>query len=344
MVKKRERDAENDKIFSEEYQKTAKKFNEIFGKYDTRNLGVTDEKTKQACFICKKEKVSSHFVKTRNPFFKNHRTPMCKSCLADSIDFENFIEIQYVLTMLYLPFVPDLWEKCVDDKPDNPFGTYAQRIGLPCYQTFEPGPVFRFKEVLKKFDENPYQARLEMLPPTETRELKKIWGEGFALVDCLKMQDYYQEMKLDFNIENRGHDDYLRKIIRTSFSADKQLEEGNMGEYQKMIKVYNDLMKAAEFSAASKKDKKKDGELNSVALLYEMCERKGFIPEYHNEEAPDIVDTTEKNLKLWMYKLISNESDLSILLENAAKRVAEQEKKDAKLNEYAEIEELDDGL
>ena len=117
-----------------------------------------------------------------------------------------------------------------------------------------------------------------------------------------------------------------------------------MGEYAKVSKIYNDLMKAAEFSEASKKDKRNDDGINAVGLIYALAEKKKFIPKYHYEDNPDIIDKTEKNLKSWMHKLIANEADLNILLENAAKRVVEQEKKEEQMSEYADIEQLEDGL
>ncbi len=295
------------------------------------------------CRRCGQQKNQRYYPQGKNPFFPDYKANICFECLDEIIDTDNVIEVQYVLTLLFLPYIEDLWYKTLSDY-EKPLGRYLLQLNLIQYRDYEPGIINRLKKQMDDFDSNPYESRANLLTKSEQSELKSRWGENWDLKDILKMNDYYQEMQDDFNIENKAHDDYLKKIVRTSLVADKKLEEGDAHEYQKLSKIYNDLMKAAEFSAEKKKDKKDSEGLNSVGIIYSLAEKDRFIPKFHNKDEPDIVDNTEKNLKLWMKKLIEGETDLNILLENAAKRVVEQERKEEQLTEYAEIEQLEDGL
>lgn len=299
---------------------------------------------KRECKLCHKPYEENSFYKGRNPFFIDGRINVCRSCVSGLINPDNPLQVQYILSLMFLPYVEEIWEGVLA-KEENPLGTYVQKMNLIQYKNLEPAVVHRLKSQLDKFQEDPYQSRVDLMTEDELRYLKAEWGERWDIKDCLKMQDYYNEMKNDFNISNKAHDDYLKKIVKTSLAADKKLEDGDMGEYAKVSKIYNDLMKAAEFSESSKKDKKTDGGISAVGLIYSLIEKDKFIPKFHHEEDSDTVDKTEKNLKSWMHKLIANEADLNILLENAAKRVVEQERKEQQqVSEYADVEDLEDGL
>ncbi|MFA6711163.1 MAG: hypothetical protein WCS33_00405 [Candidatus Caldatribacteriota bacterium] len=298
---------------------------------------------KRECKVCHQMLEETKFFKGRNPFFMDGRINVCRNCISQLVDPHNPLEVQYVLSLMFLPYVEEVWESVLA-KEENLLGTYVSKMNLLQYKNLEPAVVHRLKSQLDKFQQDPYQSRIDLMTEDELAYLRAEWGGNWTDKECLKMQDYYNEMKRDFNISNKAHDDYLKKIIKTSLTADKKLEEGEMGEYAKVSKIYNDLMKAAEFSEASKKDKRNDDGINAVGLIYALAEKKKFIPKYHYEDNPDIIDKTEKNLKSWMHKLIANEADLNILLENAAKRVVEQEKKEEQMSEYADIEQLEDGL
>ncbi len=297
------------------------------------------------CKACGKKQNDTQFPKGRNPFFVDGRISICRACLEDMVDYDNPLEVQYALSLLFLPYIEDVWQKILSKGASNPFGVYLSKLNLVQYKDYEPAIIHRLKTQMEKFDEDPYQSRLDIMTEDEAQFLRIQWGEVWDLKDSLKMQDYYERMKREFNINNASHDDTLRKIIKTSLTADKALEKGSIGDFQKLTKTFNDMMKQAEFSAASKKDKRDDGTLNAVGVLYALAEKQKFIPRYHNEEDPDVVDKTEKNIMSYTKRLITNEADLNILLENAAKRVLEQEKKEeAQQQEYLKIEDLEDGL
>lgn len=308
------------------------KFNEEipYKKYFTR-----------ACQRCNKRQEETEFYRGKNPLFQDNRISICRKCIEEIVDIHNPVEVQYLLSLMYLPYIEDVWEKMLESEK-NPLSMYTSRMFFAGYQDYEPAIVHRMAQQLLKFDEDPYEARAELLTVKDMSNLQLKWGDGWSAKECLMMEDYYDKMKEDFNVVTAPHEDYLKKIVKTSLLMDRTMIKGNYADYQKVAKIFNDLMKAAEFAQSTKKDKREDESLNAVGLLYSIAERDGFIPLYHNEEDFDIVDRTEKNLKEWMNQLIAGEADLEVLLENAAKRVVEQEEEEKKHSSLAVVADLED--
>ena len=116
---------------------------------------------------------------------------------------------------MFLPYVEEVWESVLA-KEENLLGTYVSKMNLLQYKNLEPAVVHRLKSQLDKFQQDPYQSRIDLMTEDELAYLRDEWGGNWTDKECLKMQDYYNEMKRDFNISNKAHDDYLKKIIKTS--------------------------------------------------------------------------------------------------------------------------------
>lgn len=99
--------------------------------------------------------------------------------------------------------------------------------------------------------------------------------------------------------------------------------------YQKAMKVYNDLMRAGNFTAAQNKSERGDM-IDSVSELVAMCESKGFIPRYYIDEPKDKVDRVIQDLQSYTRSLIMEESNLGSLIESSVKQIqADTEKEQA---------------
>jgi hypothetical protein len=319
------------KKMTEELINIIKKYNEIF---------TTVPEGGRVCGHCKKNKTSTHYFSARNPLMYNRKIGICKDCIETVINFEEYGEAQYFLTLMGLPFVEDAWEKCLQDP--LPIGKYIKLMNLGQYASLEAATINRIKSYSEAFDNDPYQAQLDTLTNDEKGFLKAKWGEHYSLIDCIKLEEYAEAMMEDYDIDTRSHQDYLQKIAKVSLIIDNMIRDGDYDGVKKMSKTLDDLMKSAGFTQSTKKENKEDNSFNSFALLFEMAEKQGFIPQYHIDEPKDIVDKTMKNLQSWTYQLITKEPDLQVLLEHAAKRVLEQEKKDIKeKDEYEGLEGID---
>ena len=150
-------------------------------------------------------------------------------------------------------------------------------------------------------------------------------------------------MSNSYDIQGAGHEDTLKLICKTSLKANQLIDIGDVDGAQKMVKMYDGLMKSGKFTAAQ--NKAENGEyLDSISEFVLLCEKEGFIPRFYIEQPNDRVDETIKDLKDYTHSLVVEEMNLGNLIENAVKEMALQEAKeeDEDVEDELNIEELDE--
>ena len=150
-------------------------------------------------------------------------------------------------------------------------------------------------------------------------------------------------MEESYDIQGAGHEDILKLVCKTSLKANQLLDIGDVDAAQKMVKMYDGLMKSGKFTAAQ--NKAENGEfLDSIGELVVICEKEGFIPRYYTGSPNDRVDETLMDLKNYTHSLVVDEMNLGNLIENAVKQMVEQESKeeDEDVEEELEYENLDE--
>ena len=95
-----------------------------------------------------------------------------------------------------------------------------------------------------------------------------------------------------------------------------------------MSKVYNDLMKSGNFTAAQNKADKGDF-VDSISELVAICESQGFIPRYYTDGPQDKVDRVLQDMQNYTHRLITEETNLSNLIENAISDIQKDKEKEA---------------
>ena len=125
-------------------------------------------------------------------------------------------------------------------------------------------------------------------------------------------------MMESYDIQTAGHIDNLKLLCKTSLKANQLIDIGDVEGFQKMSKVYDQLMKSGKFTAAQ--NKAENGEyVDSVGELVMMCEKDGFIPRYYADQPNDKVDQTILDMKRYTKTLITEETNLGNLIEEAIK-------------------------
>lgn len=166
--------------------------------------------------------------------------------------------------------------------------------------------------------------------------LRLKWGRSYKPEEWVKLEQFYQEMSSSYDIQGAGHEDTLKLICKTSLKSNQLLDIGDVDGAQKMIKMYDGLMKSGKFTAAQ--NKAENGEfLDSISEFVLLCEKEGFIPRFYTEQPNDRVDETIKDLQGYTHSLVVEEMNLGNLIENAVKEMAAQEAKE-------EDEDIEDEL
>lgn len=175
--------------------------------------------------------------------------------------------------------------------------------------------------------DNEDESITDELTDDDRRFLRLKWGKAYKPEEWVRLEQLYQEMTQSYDIQGAGHEDVLKLVCKTSLKANQLLDIGDVDGAQKMIKMYDSLMKSGKFTAAQ--NKAENGEfLDSISEFVVLCEKEGFIPRYYVDGPKDKVDETIADLKGYTYSLVVEEMNLGNLIENAVKQMAIEEAKE----------------
>ena len=199
-------------------------------------------------------------------------------------------------------------------------------------------------------DDDDYFARIGGADPSDgfdddlTDEdkvyLRLKWGKTYRPEEWVRLEQLYEEMMASYDIQTAGHIDTLKLICKTSLKANQLLDLGDIDGAQKMIKMYDGLMKSGKFTAAQ--NKAEQGEfVDSVGELIEMCEKQGYIERYYIESPNDKVDFTIQDMQRYTRTLIEEETNLSTMIEAALRQNAKEDDDSQNNNEDEIIDDVD---
>lgn len=161
------------------------------------------------------------------------------------------------------------------------------------------------------------------LTDEDRRYLRLKWGKSYRPEEWVQLEQMYNDMMESYDIQTAGHIDTLKKVCKTSLKADQLLDLGDVDGAQKMVKMYEALMKAGKFTAAQNKTET-DEVVDSVGELVLMCERDGFIPKYYIDQPNDKADRVLMDMQQYTHDLVTEELGLGNLIENAIKQLQDQ--------------------
>jgi hypothetical protein len=175
------------------------------------------------------------------------------------------------------------------------------------------------------------------LTPEDITYLKIKWGKTYKPDEWLQLEKLYTDMMESYDIQTAGHIDTLKFICKTSLKANQLLDLGDVDGAQKMLKMYDSMMKSGKFTEAQNKAEKGEA-IDSISELVAICEKEGFIPRYYTEGPQDKVDRVLQDLQTYTKTLVVEEMGLGAMIEKAAKQMQEdQQRKES--NDGAEDDE-----
>lgn len=158
--------------------------------------------------------------------------------------------------------------------------------------------------------------------------LRMKWGKTYRPEEWVQLEKLYTDMVESYDIQSAGHIDTLKMVCKTSLKANQLLDMGDVEGAQKMVKMYDMLMKSGKFTAAQNKAEK--GEfVDSFSELFAICEKDGFVPRYYTDGPQDKVDRTIQDLQKYTRSLVTEEMNLGNLIEQAVKQIQVDKEKEA---------------
>lgn len=178
---------------------------------------------------------------------------------------------------------------------------------------------------------------MDELTPEDITYLKIKWGKSYKPEEWLQLEKFYNDMMESYDIQTAGHIDTLKFICKTSLKANQLLDLGDVDGAQKMLKMYDSLMKSGKFTEAQNKAEKGEA-IDSISELVAICEKEGFIPRYYTDGPQDKIDRVLQDLQTYTRTLVVEEMGLGTMIEKAAKQI-EEDRKLKESNDGAEDDE-----
>ena len=190
--------------------------------------------------------------------------------------------------------------------------------------------------------EEQVQKAINELTDDDKLAMAMKWGSLYTPAEWIDLEKDYQSMMNSFDIQDADTINTLILICKTNLKINQALDANDIEGFQKLSKVSESLRKSAKFTAAQNKEQKNDY-VDSVGELVSMCEKDGFIPRYVTDIPQDKVDLTLKDMKSYLYKLVTQDLGFGQQIEDALKKIQLQKEMEKKENPpiTSQEEELD---
>jgi hypothetical protein len=117
---------------------------------------------------------------------------------------------------------------------------------MPPPQNYEDGPMEDYFAMMSGADEDDMS---QDLTDEDRTYLRLKWGKTYKPEEWIRLEQLYEEMMGSYDIQTAGHIDTLKLMCKTSLKANQLLDIGDVDGAQKMVKMYDSLMKSGKFTA-----------------------------------------------------------------------------------------------
>lgn len=273
-----------------------------------RKRPASPAKPKKVCGSCTKSKSESLFYKVDSPLFPDGRLNTCRDCLREQVDVEDIEDVIGFLRQIDKPFVESYWNEAVQSGK-HPLGEYIRKINsLP-------------QVVKKDFNNSDGIQGIGKVDLTSAREPDEVvnvkgetiaysdelvnkWGVGYKRHEYLKIEKFYQDMRLTHEIITPVHVQKLMELAHLTIEQQRLRQERDMANYVKLAKAIDDMEKSAGFRPVDRQGLDDATGIKSFSQIFEEVEKRGFRkpPTVVFEE--DVVDAILVSLFNYYNRLV----------------------------------------
>lgn len=194
---------------------------------------------KLTCIKCGKTRASSSFYSNRNDMIHPNFS-VCKDCVKEHYDTVKNIEALHdILRLLDAPFILERWQFVMNSEKQDKLGDYLRQINsLPNWKGL------KYKDSTKVGGAE-IETTEDLLMQTDVvfQDNVKFWGnKKYSVDDYDFLNEVYAELCQDRKPNSFTTKNAYKNIARTQLQAQKALESGNSGEYDKLMKTLSTLM------------------------------------------------------------------------------------------------------
>lgn len=183
--------------------------------------------------------VGDFYSASNTNIFTNGKMPICKNCFKEYIYIEGEINIDRLKNLLMVcdyPFYAVEFKSALEDKKET-LGTYFKNIQLNHKgATWVSGDMGKNSnlDVDKNGEivENDFNVSAEII---------KFWGKSYTTDEYQFLQEYYHDLIRIYDHSQPVQINNYRNMAKTQLQANKCLSTGDMGGYDKSMKILSML-------------------------------------------------------------------------------------------------------
>ena len=225
---------------------------------------------------------NANFFLTNNRLMK--RLPVCKKCIAESLDFTQLKDIHLILQLLDYPYLHKEWEKTMEEYPDSVLARYLSAI-----KKNKITKDLHFSDTEKMEDHSDLKAATEA-----TVEMKHLFGEGFTATELISMWNKYNFLKDSYDEVTSMHTEFLINYVQLRVKQEMAIASNDVDEARKWSGMAKDASLAAGLTPNQLNKADLVGGISTFSELTQIIEENadGAIPIFpkYNPMPNDAID------------------------------------------------------
>jgi hypothetical protein len=256
---------------------------------------TTATKKKQCQGQCGKERAETFFFKVDSPLFPDGRINICRDCVREQVDVDDIESVIGFLRQIDKPFVEKYWNESVQSGK-HPLGEYIRKInslqqmkGKTFNNSDNMNGVGKTSDVVTiKTSDTVVNVRGETIEYSD--DLVDKWGIGYKKQEYLKMEKFYQDMRVTHEIHTPVHIQKLMELAYLTIEQERLRQERDIPNYTKLAKTIDDMEKSAGFRPVDRQGLDDATGIKSFSQIFEEVEKRGFRKPPAIELDEDIID------------------------------------------------------
>ena len=253
------------------------------------------------CQFCNKQKKTTEFMPSSGAFWASGHINICYSCVEKMVDGNDLNQVDRLFQFANMAFMPQEWRKIWKREGKAAFRKYSNNYYDFNYYKYDWGE--QNEKLMDLARKGLVETEVEELKPELIRNLKIRWG-NLEEYDLLWLENYYNSILADYNVQAETQRDQFRKICRMSLTIDKMLQQGQIDK--DFMTQYNNFMT----SALKNVEKNQSGAITSVGQIVEFIERNGYKAKFYDGISRDEIDRIIENMKEYVGDLVRGETNL----------------------------------
>jgi hypothetical protein len=270
-----------------------------------------EEVPKKVCSSCKTPRGHQFFWKVSSPMFPDGMINICSQCVRKQIDVEDIEAVISFLRQIDKPFIQSYWDEAVKSGK-YPLGEYirkANSLSQLKAKDFNNSDgingVGKVDLSSAKSPDSIENVKGEVIEYSD--ELVNKWGIGYKKDEYLRMEKFYQDMRLTHEIQTPVHVNKLMELAYLTIELGRLRQERDIPNYTKLAKTIEDMEKNAGFRPVDRQGIDGATGIKSFAQIWEEVEKRGFRKPPRPVFDEDVVDAMIVSLANYYNRLVGKQ-------------------------------------